>query len=92
MKIGILGGSFDPIHNGHLHMAECAYEQYELDEIWLIPNGHAPHKDEDRMADAVHRLNMCQLVAQQYNYMRVNDIEIQSEESSYTYLTLQKLH
>ena len=91
MKIGILGGSFDPIHNGHLHMAKCAYEQYALDEVWLIPNGHAPHKDETQMADATHRLNMCRLVAEKYDFIQVNDIEILSEESSYTYLTLQKL-
>ena len=45
MKIGILGGSFDPIHNGHLNMALKSYEQYNLDEVWLIPNGNAPHKD-----------------------------------------------
>ena len=37
MNIGILGGSFDPIHNGHLHMAKCAYESYALDQVWLIP-------------------------------------------------------
>ena len=57
MKIGILGGSFDPIHNGHLNMALESYEQYHLDEIWLIPNGNAPHKDADRMADALKRIS-----------------------------------
>ena len=91
MKIGILGGSFDPIHNGHLHMAKSAYEQYHLDQVWLIPNGHAPHKDEDRMADAVHRMAMCELVALEHDYIKTCDIEIASEESSYTYLTMQKL-
>ena len=91
MKIGILGGSFDPIHNGHLHMAKCAYEQYELDQVWLIPNGHAPHKNEDKMADAKHRLAMCDLVAEKYPFLHSCDIEIVSEEYSYTYLTMQKL-
>lgn len=90
-KIGILGGSFDPIHNGHLHMAKAAYEQYELDEVWLIPNGHAPHKDEDKMTDASHRMAMCELVAKQYDFLKTCDIEITSEEYSYTYLTMQKL-
>lgn len=90
-KIGILGGSFDPIHNGHLHMAKAAYEQYELDEVWLIPNGHAPHKDEDKMADSVHRLTMCNLLANEYAFLKTCDIEIKSEEASYTYLTMQKL-
>ena len=91
MKIGILGGSFDPIHNGHLNMAIKSYEQYHLDEVWLIPNGNAPHKDADKMADATHRLKMCQLVAQEYPYIKTCDIEIVSEEYSYTYITMTKL-
>lgn len=90
-KIGILGGSFDPIHKGHIAMAIHAYEQYALDKIWLIPNGHAPHKDEDKMAEPKHRLAMCELVAQNYDFIEVSDIEIESEEYSYTYLTMQKL-
>lgn len=91
MKIGILGGSFDPIHNGHLHMALQSYEQYDLDEVWLIPNGNAPHKDADKMADAIHRLSMCQLVADEYPFLKTCDIEISSEEYSYTYITVTKL-
>lgn len=91
MKIGILGGSFDPIHNGHLHMALQSYEQYDLDEVWLIPNGNAPHKDADKMADAMHRLSMCQLVADEYPFLKTCDIEITSEEYSYTYITVTKL-
>lgn len=91
MKIGILGGSFDPIHNGHLNMALKSYEQYALDEIWLIPNGNAPHKDSDKMADAMHRLAMCKLVANQYPFIKTSDIEILSEEYSFTYITVTKL-
>jgi len=91
MKIGILGGSFDPIHNGHLNMALKSYEQYHLDEIWLIPNGNAPHKDTDKMADASHRMAMCQLVAEEYPFIKACDIEIKSEEYSYTYITVTKL-
>ena len=63
MKIGILGGSFDPIHNGHLHMAVKAHEEYELDEVWLIPTGHSPNKDEGKMTKAKDRLAMCRLAA-----------------------------
>lgn len=91
MRIGILGGSFDPIHNGHLNMAVKSYEQYDLDEVWLIPNGNAPHKDSDKMADAIHRLAMCQLVAEEYPFLKTCDIEIKSEEYSYTYITVTKL-
>lgn len=91
MKIGILGGSFNPIHNGHLNMAIKAYEQYHLDEVWLIPNGNAPHKDSEKMADATDRLAMCELVAQEYSFIKTCDIEIISEEYSYTYITVTKL-
>ena len=80
MKIGILGGSFDPIHNGHLNMALKSYEQYDLDEVWLIPNGNAPHKDARKMADSKDRLAMCQLVADEYPFLKTCDIEITSEE------------
>lgn len=91
MKIGILGGSFDPIHNGHLNMALKSYEQYDLDEVWLIPNGNAPHKDSDKMADATDRLAMCELVAAEYPFLKTCDIEITSKEYSYTYITVTKL-
>lgn len=91
MKIGILGGSFDPIHNGHLNMAIKSYEQYSLDEVWLIPNGNAPHKNADKMADASHRMRMCQLVANEYPFLKTCDIEIASTEYSYTYITVTKL-
>ncbi len=91
MRIGILGGSFDPIHNGHLNMALKSYEQYDLDEVWLIPNGNAPHKDSGKMADAVDRLAMCQLVADEFPFIKTCDIEIVSEEYSYTYITVTKL-
>lgn len=91
MKIGILGGSFDPIHNGHLHMAVKAHEEYELDEVWLIPAGHSPNKDEGKMTKAKDRLAMCRLAAAFYPFLKVSDIEMISEERSYTYRTIQKL-
>lgn len=45
-KIGIMGGTFDPIHIGHLILGEAAYEQFELDEVWFLPAGNPPHKQE----------------------------------------------
>ena len=44
MKIGIMGGTFDPIHNGHLMLGHAAYEAFSLDQIWFMPNGNPPHK------------------------------------------------
>lgn len=91
MKIGILGGSFNPLHNGHLYMAKEAYEQYKLDEIWLMPNGNAPHKDSDKMASPMQRLKMCEFAELHFPFMKACDLEVKSEELSYTYLTMQKL-
>ena len=45
MKIGIMGGTFDPIHNGHLMLGQAAYEAFGLDEVWFLPNGNPPHKE-----------------------------------------------
>jgi nicotinate-nucleotide adenylyltransferase len=91
MRIGILGGSFDPIHYGHLYMARKAKKEYHLDEIWLIPAGHSPNKDEQQMTDALERFKMCQLAVESEEGMKVSTIEIDSYEKSYTYRTLQKL-
>lgn len=87
-KIGILGGSFDPIHNGHLAIAQSAYEDFNLDEIWLIPAGHSPNKDEDKMTNAATRAEMVALAAQETPHFKLSNYEIEKEGTSYTYLTL----
>ena len=91
MRVGILGGSFDPIHNGHLHMALSAQQTYNLDEVWLIPAGHSPNKDESKMTSAVHRLNMCKIAVEEFPTLIASDYEIQRKERSYTYRTLVRL-
>lgn len=92
MEIGLLGGSFDPIHYGHLNMAQKAMEEYGLDEVWLIPSGHSPHKAESGMMSAAHRTAMCRLAAAHYERICVSTIEVDSTETSYTYRTITKLH
>ena len=87
-KIGILGGSFDPIHNGHLAIAECAYKDFHLDEIWLIPAGHSPNKDENKMTSATMRAEMTALAAQDFPHFKLSTYEIAKDGTSYTYLTL----
>lgn len=87
-KIGILGGSFDPIHNGHLAIAESAYRDFNLDEIWLIPAGHSPNKDENKMTSATARAEMTALAAQNLPHFKLSTYEIDKEGTSYTYLTL----
>lgn len=92
MKIGILGGSFDPIHNGHIHMALAACEKFALDQVWLIPAGHSPNKDEKYMTSAEHRFRMCELASKADPRLRVSRVEIDSDERSFTYRTLQILN
>lgn len=90
-KIGILGGSFDPIHNGHLAIAKAAYEDYQLDEVWFIPAGHSPNKEESQMTSADFRAKMVALAIKPYPFFKLSKIEIESKETSFTYLTLTKL-
>ena len=90
-KIGILGGSFDPIHNGHLAIARAAYTDFDLDEVWFIPAGHSPNKNESGMTPSEYRAEMVALAVKPYPYFKMSTVEIEAEETSYTYLTLTKL-
>lgn len=87
-KIGILGGSFDPIHNGHLSIAQSAYQEFSLDEIWFVPAGHSPNKYEQDMTDAEIRAEMVALAIKDIPYFKLSMFEIDRESTSYTYLTL----
>ena len=93
MKIGIMGGTFDPIHIGHLLLGEFAYEEFALDEIWFLPNGNTPHKTTDESRVSLnHRIEMVKLATADIPYFRVNLYEAQTERHSYTYSTLQAFH
>ena len=63
-KTGIMGGSFNPIHVGHLEIAECAWKEHGLDEILFIPNYCPPHKDSSEMLDAKSRLGKKSIFAE----------------------------
>lgn len=90
-RIGILGGSFDPIHQGHINIAESARMEFSLDEVWFIPAGHSPNKDESNMTSATARAEMTALAIADYPYFKLSLIEVNAIETSYTYLTLLKL-
>ncbi|MCI8327135.1 MAG: nicotinate (nicotinamide) nucleotide adenylyltransferase [Lachnospiraceae bacterium] len=90
-KTGIMGGSFNPIHNGHLEIAACAKKEYELDEILFIPNNCPPHKDSSEMIDASMRLEMVRLAIAPYPYCTLSDMEIQKGGLSFSYLTVTEL-
>lgn len=90
-KVGMMGGTFDPIHCGHLLAAEQAREQAGLDEIWFMPTHIPPHKQRDSLTLAEHRLNMVQMAVADHEAFRVMDIELRREGPSYTYDTMVQL-
>lgn len=89
-RIGILGGTFDPIHKGHLLLAICAYEQFDLEKVFVMPSGNPPHKkeQEDR-ADKHHRLEMVKLACRPFPFLEPSDFELKRSGYIYTSETLQ---
>lgn len=91
-KVGIMGGTFDPIHNGHLLLAKQAYEEYQLDEVWFLPSGHPPHKTDHKVTTVIDRLAMVRLAIADVPHYYLSDLEAIREGNSYTYQTLQLLN
>ena len=90
-KIGILGGSFDPVHNGHIGLAVDAKEQMGLDEVLLIPAKLQPFKLDKKMVSGEQRLEMIRLAVADIPGLTPCDYELQQEEISYTYKTLKAI-
>jgi nicotinate-nucleotide adenylyltransferase len=90
-KIGVFGGSFDPVHMGHLTIAQDAVEQLELDRLIFVPAAVPPHKQEKTLADDRHRLAMLQLATESNLSFEVSDIELRRGGVSYTFDTLTQL-
>ena len=92
-KIGIYGGTFNPLHTGHLHGAKQAIEALGLDKLILIPDRIAPHKPmPEGSATPEQRLEMLRIAVRNEPKMEVSDIELKREGKSYTYLTVEQLH
>ena len=86
MKIGIMGGTFEPIHIGHLLLGEFAYEDFGLDEIWFLPNGNPPHKETLDTEEAMHhRIEMVRLAIKSKPNFSLNLSEADTKKHSYTY-------
>lgn len=93
MKIGIMGGTFEPIHIGHLLLGEFAYEDFGLDEIWFLPNGNPPHKEAAVTEEALqHRIEMIRLAIEKIPYFHLNLFEADIKKHSYTYQTMQEFN
>ncbi|MCE9605930.1 MAG: nicotinate-nucleotide adenylyltransferase [Planctomycetia bacterium] len=91
MRIGIFGGTFDPIHYGHLLLAESCREQCRLDEVWFVPAAIPPHKREQYLSSPAARLQMLHLAIDGNEAFRVSEIELQRDGISYTVDTLAEI-
>lgn len=89
MKTGIFGGAFNPVHNGHLALAEQYKKTLSLDRIIFIPTANPPHKSSDGLVDGKHRINMLELCVGENEL--VSDIEFMRDGKSYTYFTICEL-
>ena len=92
MHIGLYFGSFNPVHNGHIAVAEYFYRQFGFDKIWFIVSPSNPLKAEKDLLDEQKRLELVKTATKDKDYFFASDIELQMKKPSYTYLTLRKIY
>ena len=90
-RVGVLGGTFDPIHIGHLILAEEAHYQLHLDALYLLPAGDPPHKQAQSITPVQHRLRMLELAIADIDYAHVSLIDVNRPGPHYTVDTIQLL-
>lgn len=90
-KIGILGGTFDPPHNGHLLIANEVLDTLKLDEIWFLPNAEPPHKQQSGEATTEDRVSMLELAIGGHPNFKIEKIELTRSGPSFTYDTMKLL-
>ena len=90
-RVGIMGGTFNPIHLGHLIIAEAAYEAFDLDEVLFVPSGISYMKDQSEILDAKKRVHMTGLAIEDNPHFALSTIEIDRDGNSYSYETLETL-
>ena len=90
-SLAVIGGTFDPIHNGHLAIAETVLHHYKLQRVLFIPSGHPPHKSDKKVTDPEHRYQMVLNTVCTYPGFDVTKIEITRKGNSYTYDTIRAL-
>lgn len=92
MKIGLYGGTFDPLHWGHIHLAMSLKEKAGLDEVWFCPAGQSPFKQDGESTSPKKRLEMVRLGVEGIPGFKVIDEEVRRSGASYTVDTLESLH
>jgi nicotinate-nucleotide adenylyltransferase len=90
-RLGVLGGSFDPVHLGHLVLAECAREQLSLDRVLFVPTGYQWRKADREMTPAPQRCEMVRLAIADNPCFELSTVEVEREGPSYTDVTLEAL-
>ena len=90
-RIGIFGGSFNPVHSGHMMLASYIAQTGEVDEVWMVMSPCNPLKDGVEMASESDRLNMLNLACEDVDFLKVSDIELSLPRPSYTIDTLKAL-
>jgi len=91
MRIGIFGGTFDPVHNGHIYLARKICQKLSLDKLIFIPTYIPPHKKGIKVTQARHRYNMLKLAVSGNKIFKISDIEIKRKGRSYSVETLRRL-
>lgn len=91
MKIGLYFGTFNPIHIGHLIIANHMAEHSDLDQVWMVVTPHNPHKKKSTLLDDYHRLHMVHLATEDYTNIQPSDIEFKLPQPNYTVHTLAHL-
>ena len=89
MKIGLFGGTFNPVHNGHINLVKNFKDKLSLDKVLVIPTAVPPHKQAESLVSSEDRLNMCRLAFS--SLAEVSDVEIERGGRSYTVETLEEL-
>lgn len=91
MRLGIYGGTFDPIHYGHLVLAEQCREQCQLDEVWFVPAAQPPHKLDATISSAKARCEMVEFAIAGHPHFKLNRMELERTGPSFTVTTLEQL-
>lgn len=91
-KIGLFGGTFDPVHNGHIAVAQEAKKRLCLDKIILIPAGDPPHKTQKKVTQKQHRLRMTELAFEPFDGYEISDYEIRKNTPSYSVDMIRHFH